>query len=65
MEQSTATVPPQTRQVVKAFLQDRAFAFVTLKQAVPCSRKSRRKAARDIAKRYLKRIRQEGETING
>ncbi len=55
--------PPQTRQVVKAFLANKAFAFVSLKQAVPCSRKSRRKAAREIAKRYLKKVRSGEEAI--
>ena len=54
----------QTRQQVKAFLADKAFTFVSLRQVVPCSRKSRRKAAREIAKRYLKKIRQEGETVD-
>ena len=56
-------VQPQTRQAVKAFLADKAFDFVTAKQAVPCSRKSRRKAAREIAKRYLKLVRAGEETI--
>lgn len=55
--------PMQSRQLVKAFLADKAFTFVTLRQAVPCSRKSRRKAAREIAKRYLKKVRSGEETI--
>lgn len=48
-----------TRQEVKQFLRAKAFEFVTKSQAAPCTRKSRRQAARDIAKRYLKQIRSE------
>ena len=47
----------QSRQLTKAFLTMKAMEFITQKQAVPCDRKSRRKAAREIAKRYLKRMR--------
>ena len=54
----------QSRQVVKKFLQEKALAFINKHQAVPCSRKSRRQAARDIAKRYLKKVRSGEETID-
>lgn len=46
----------QSRQQVKHFLQLKALDFINQHQAVPCSRASRRKAARDIAKRYLKKV---------
>lgn len=46
----------QSRQMTKAFLTAKAFEFINLKQAVPCTRKSRRAAARELAKRFLKKI---------
>jgi precorrin-2 methylase len=48
-----------TKQEVKRFLTEKAMEFIKKSQVVPCSRKSRRQAARDIAKRYLKTIRAE------
>ena len=54
----------QSRQAVKSFLNMKAMEFINKSQAVPCTRKSRRKAAREIAKRYLKRVRAGEETID-
>lgn len=54
----------QSRQVTKAFLRLKAFAFINQQQAVPCSRASRRKAAREIAKRYLKKVRSGEEIVD-
>lgn len=52
-----------TRQAVKQFLFEKAQEFIKKSQAVPCTRASRRKAARQIANRHLKAIRAE-ETQN-
>lgn len=51
------------RQAVKQFLFEKAGEFIKKSQAVPCTRKSRRQAAREIAKRYFQQIRSE-ETQN-
>jgi hypothetical protein len=48
-----------TRQEVKRFLFEKAQEFIKKSQAVPCTRASRRKAAREIAKRYMQNIRAE------
>jgi len=54
----------QSRPVIKAFLNMKAMEFIVKSQVTPCSRKSRRKAAREIAKRYLKKVRSGEETID-
>jgi hypothetical protein len=43
-----------SRQVTRAFLRMKAKEFIDKSQKVPCSRKSRRKAAREIAARFMK-----------
>lgn len=47
------------KQEVKRFLVEKANEFISKSQAVPCTRKSRRQAAREIAKRYYQQIRSE------
>lgn len=46
----------RSRQMTKAFLTMKAQEFIVKSSTVPYSRKSRRQAARDIAKRFLTRM---------
>ncbi len=48
-----------SKQVTKAFLTDKAMEFILKSQKIPCTRTSRRKAARELAKRFIKNMRAE------
>lgn len=45
--------PLPSRQATKRFLTGRAMDFILQSQQVPCTRASRRAAARELAKRFI------------